>query len=632
VRALDRDGALVLTDGSVVRALELTPLPAVVATAPEGDALTDGLAALLDEMPLGETLQWYVESAPLAAADLLVESPLDPPIEPELLRRAELDRAALAAALPLPAGVRSATHLLVRSPAARRAASFGTGGGAGGNGHAAALARSLARVDALRAGLERLGLRSRLLDGPDVSRLLVQRVRGAAAPPGEPHAEVAGALDERAEARGAVAAAERLRTLFADVAVDFADDRRVAVGQQLEQAIAVAVLPGTAARGWIAALRPATRSHVLSVQVRRDAGGLQLSVGLAARERVPETGAAALAAAVDEIVRDAVAHAGAGVDRGEFVQRDLWPATLPIAGPGAVSHRVDARAAAAALPLFDERCGSLAGVPFGRVERGWVERLDPWDAVHRHTGVALAGGNEHERARAALPLLLRLAAQGSAVVALDLGAEGRLAAACAQLSDGATTLDAANPEDPGEFGALATALLLPAPPLLVLDAHAADDPLALAGRAAALLAVSAPPAYDDDPPAGGVLAIAGVERLLADARGRTWLRCTTASARRDGRCTILLAGSLTTLADAELLGVLPVRALLRHTPEEAERIGERLGLSSPEVAALARPPAYEHATPEQLRLSVLPPVLWLNGARGRAQVELLELPPEPAAA
>src|SRR5215218_1474076 len=254
VRALDRDGALVLTDGSVVRALELTPLPAVVATAPEGDALTDGLAALLDEMPLGETLQWYVESAPLAAADLLVESPLDPPIEPELLRRAELDRAALAAALPLPAGVRSATHLLVRSPAARRAASFGTGGGAGGNGHAAALARSLARVDALRAGLERLGLRSRLLDGPDVSRLLVQRVRGAAAPPGEPHAEVAGALDERAEARGAVAA-----------------------GQRLEQAIAVAVLPGTAARGWIAALRPATRSHVLSVQVRRDAGGLQLS-------------------------------------------------------------------------------------------------------------------------------------------------------------------------------------------------------------------------------------------------------------------------------------------------------------------------------------------------------------------
>jgi hypothetical protein len=358
---------------------------------------------------------------------------------------------------------------------------------------------------------------------------------------------------------------------------------------------------------------------VLSVHVRRDAAGLQVSVGLAARERVPESGAAALAGAVDEIVRDAVVHAGAGVDRGEFVQRDLWPATLPLARSGAVSHSVDARTAAAALPLFDERCGSPAGVPFARAERGWVERLDPWDAVHRHAGVAVAGGDEQARARAALPLLLRLGGQGSAVVALDLGAEGGLTAACAQLGTAAHTVDAG---DADALAALVRGPLPPAPPLLLLDGHAAPDPRELAGRASALLSLLAPPAFDDDVAARGVLVVAGVERLLYDAQGRDWLRRTTANARRDGCCTILLASSLTALAGAGLLGVLSARVLLWHEPEEAARIGERLGLTSPETAALALAPTQPGA---------VPPALWLNGARGRAQVELLELSPEAAA-
>lgn len=623
IRAIDRGGALTLNDGSIVRALELTPLGALAASSELGDDVLDGLADLLGELAPGEGLQWHVDSRPVERDELGEPLGGDPP--PPLARLATEDAERVRRQATDPATVERTVHAIVRhAPANGRGARLARAGAAPGplaSSHARLLEQSLERVERLRARLATLGLRPRLVDGPGMSGLLLRRLRGVAAPSAEPRVEVVGSFDARAEAQLGIAAAERLLTLLSDAPPDFEDERRVRLGGQLEQTIAVGAVPSAGVRDWLAPLLTARRPSVLSIHVRaREDGMLDLSAFQCVREPGPRPDPVRLATVVDGIVRDAMAASGVRMDRGEFVQQALWPATLPL-GLDVVegAHRVDVRVAAGALPLFADGCGSPSGVPFGRAPHGHVERLDPWDLAHRHAGVLVAGGSARERRETALALIARLAARGAAVVALD--AEGELGAACERLGDAARVVTA---RTPAELGDLATAPA--APPVLALDASDAEALLPLAGAAAALLAdgagvlrghLSGPAA-----PGAGALVLLGAERLLREPGGALWLRRAAACARRDGCCVVLLGVELAPFDAAELLGVLPVRVLLSHPPRTAAALGERLALAPAEARAFGREPGAPAGDPT---------ALWLNGDRGRAIVRILDLPPAEAA-
>lgn len=625
VRAIDRGGALTTTDGAIVRALELTPHSALAATSERGASVLDGVAALLGRLTPGEALQWYAESRPVAADEL------SPPFTQTAVLRPPLDRLAADDAVRVerlaaePAAIEQVTCVILRTPPAAtvRLARAGAAGGPFARAHTRALAHSLERAELLAAELAALGLRPRLLDGPGMSRLLLRRLRGLAPQGGTRRVEVVGALDARAEARRAIAAAERLLDLLRGFAVDRSDERRIGIGGQLEQVVAVAAPPEADARGWLAPLLDSSQSFALSVHVcAREDGMLDLGVYQSLREHGPAPDGVRLATAVDEIVRLAGTASGVRIDRGEFVQRTLWPATLPLGNdPGRASRRVDVALAANALPLFADRCGSPGGVPFARSAHGRVERLDPWDATHRHACVLIAGGSARERAQTAVPLVVRLAARGAAVTVLD--AEGELAATCAGLGDAARVLDASDAEGIAELGAEAGT----APPVIAVDARGAKALLPLAGTAAALLSAVGDPGgerHDDEQAGRGALVVVGAERLLGEPGGARWLSRAATAARRDGCCVVLVGIEIEPFDAAGLLDVAPVRIVLSHPPTAAAALGQRFGLAPAEVRAIVADRAA--ATDDT------PVALWLNGDRGRALVRMLDLPPMSSSA
>lgn len=556
---------MTLLDGSVMRAVELTPLGALAASPDVAERALGHVTDLLGELAPGELLQWYVESRPVELHD-----PWAPDADP--------------------VAVEQRTHLLLRCEPGRRAVARLARAGASpfAAAHERSLERSLERIDALALHLHRAGLRPRLLDGAEMSRLLLRRLRGSAAPAVEPRVEVVGAFDARAEARRGVAAAERLLELLGQVEIDFGDDRVVKVGGQLEQAIAVGGTPGAAARDWLAPLVTIGERFAFSIHARaREDGHVDLSACQSVCEPGPRPDGIRLAGAVDGILREALAANGVRVDRGEFVQRALWPATLPLAiAPVTPVHRVDASVAAAALPLLGDRCGSPSGVPFALASDGSIERLDPWDLAHRHAGMIVAGGSPRERAEVAVVVAARLSAGGAAVVVLD--AEGELTRLCGErLGDAATVVAATTP------GALApVADLAGAGSVVAIGAAQAERLLPLAGAATALLA-AAPGVLREDPsepapPGAGALVVAGADRLLREPGGALWLRRTLARARRDGCCAILLSAEAAPFEAAHTFPLLPVRVLLGQPPDGT--------------------------------------ALWRNGDRGRALVQILDLP------
>jgi hypothetical protein len=604
LRGIDRGGATTTGDG-VVRVLELTPLPQLASGPDELAPVLGGIAALLGELEPGELLQWYVDARPVPVEELLdaPAAPAERAPHEALAQLASADARRLGSVLAEPAALERTAHLVVR-PAARGVGAF---------------ERSLERAEAFRAALEQAGLRARLLDGPAVSRLILRRL--AAHPPGRglPRAEVVDATARRADRRRAAVAAARLLDGVRETAIDFADARHVRIGADVEQTLSVDGLPHGEAFDWLAALRPAALPSALSVHVRAAARGeLRIAAYLTIRAPDSPHDAVALATVVDDVVREAAAG-GVRVNRGEFLQRTLWTSTLPLAIDAAhVEHPADAATIAAASPIADAGCGSPSGVPFARGAHGRLERLDPWDVAHDEAGVLVAGGDAAARAQALLPLLVRLAARGTVVAVLD--GEHALADAEALLGEAVERVEAGDPLD-----------LLTRPPadgparLLIVDPAPEARLLPLAGATVALLHERAGALGgdldDDAPPALGALVVTGAERLLADPGGGAWLRLVAAGARRRGCATILLADSAiaVAVAEAELLELLPVRVLLAHGPTAAGDVASLFGLVPREARMLAGAP---DAPAERA-----PSALWLNGARGRAYVRLLDLLP-----
>jgi hypothetical protein len=325
VVALDRTGVLVTGEGALVRFVEVTPRNPRVMGTDEQQRVGEGFAAMAGRLRPGQSLQFYVEAAPVLLGDVLdvtrdeVTRSLErqPPERAVALRRlAEAHEQSLMAHASQQAAVRFRTYVVIpylppapvtkvdwealrprsrrrlpRAPLTR-----------GLEDHQRALRESLVHTDNIISDLEALELSAQLLAGPEVAELLFRRFNPSSVGTGYlPRLEVLGALDELGDAQTAAAAAQRLREQIAASPVDLDDSRFIKVEQDLERVLYVSSIPDFTEFGWLLQAMEIDRPFALSVHVhaldrrleRRRARNRRrrlhgVNEGVRARRKVPD--------------------------------------------------------------------------------------------------------------------------------------------------------------------------------------------------------------------------------------------------------------------------------------------------------------------------------------------------------
>jgi hypothetical protein len=247
IEAIDREGLVVTRDGALVRVLRAAPKNPLVMGPAEREHIGRAFGQLTSRLRAGQSMQFYVEAAPVRLDDLLAQSHgeasrawsalTDAPHRAAALRRLHdamresLERhcgeqaavdVAYYAVIPYIADQRTRVDWRQLLPGRRRRLAT------------AALERSLAShrriareslqlTDAIRGDLEALDLSTHLLSGPEVLDLFWRRFNPTTADrtperrPGarEDRLEIVGALDAAADARSAARAAHALREAIA---------------------------------------------------------------------------------------------------------------------------------------------------------------------------------------------------------------------------------------------------------------------------------------------------------------------------------------------------------------------------------------------------------------------------------
>ncbi|MEA2139881.1 MAG: hypothetical protein QOG56_3031, partial [Solirubrobacteraceae bacterium] len=291
VVALDRSGVLVTGEGALVRYVEVTPRNPRVMGSEEQRRVGEGFAAMVGRLRPGQSLQFYVEAAPVLLADVLkvtreeVGRALErqhPERAGALRRLAEAHEQSLVAHASEQAAMRFRTYVVVPYLATR--------GGAkvdwealrprsrrrlprapltrGFDEHQRCVRASLVHTDNIISDLEALELSAQLLAGPEVAELLFRRFNPSSVGTGYlPRLQVLGALDELGDARTAAAAAHSLREQIAASPVDLDDSRFIRVEQDLERVLYVSSIPDFTEFGWLLQAMEIDRPFALSVHV-----------------------------------------------------------------------------------------------------------------------------------------------------------------------------------------------------------------------------------------------------------------------------------------------------------------------------------------------------------------------------
>jgi hypothetical protein len=300
VEAIDREGLLVTSEGALVRYLRVTPKNPLVMSQGERERVGHALGQLAGRLAAGQSLQFYVEAAPVRLESLLEHSQAAAehavsalPAEHEdcgrALRRLHgALRESLERHSDAQAAVDVAYYVVVpylpdqqvkldwsqllptrrrRLPGASLERSLES--------HRRVARESLHFTDWIRGDLEALDLSTHMLSGPEVLDLLWRRFNPTAADrtperrPGaqETRLEVVGELDAKADAREAARAALSLRELIAGSAIDCADQRHLRVDRDLEQVLYVATLPDATEFGWLMDAMQVQRPFTLTVHV-----------------------------------------------------------------------------------------------------------------------------------------------------------------------------------------------------------------------------------------------------------------------------------------------------------------------------------------------------------------------------
>jgi hypothetical protein len=299
IEAIDREGLVVTREGALVRVLRAAPKNPLVMGPAEREQIGRAFGQLTSRLRAGQSMQFYVEAAPVRLDDLLAQSHgeasrawsalIDAPDRAAALRRLHdamresLERhcgeqaavdVAYYAVVPYVPDQRTRVDWRQLLPGRRRRLPT------------AALERSLAShrriareslqlTDAIRGDLEALDLSTHLLSGPEVLDLFWRRFNPTTADrtperrPGarEDRLETVGALDATGDARSAARAADALREAIATSGIDWPDQRHLRVDRDLEQALYVATLPDATEFGWLLDAMQVPRPFTLSVHV-----------------------------------------------------------------------------------------------------------------------------------------------------------------------------------------------------------------------------------------------------------------------------------------------------------------------------------------------------------------------------
>src|SRR3954454_12616018 len=300
VEAIDREGLLVTSEGALVRYLRVTPKNPLVMSDGEREQVGHAFGQLVGRLTAGQSLQFYVEAAPVRLAALLEDSRAEAERAVRALRndnegRADALRrlhAALCESLERHADAEAAVDVAYyvvvpylpdqrasldwsQLVPARRRRMAGASLERSLESHRRVARESLHLADGIRGDLEALDLSTHMLSGPEVLDLLWRRFNPTAADrtperrPGarETRLEVIGALDTLADAGEAARAALALRELVAGSAIDCADQRHLRVDRDLEQALYVATLPDATEFGWLLDAMQVQRPFTLSVHI-----------------------------------------------------------------------------------------------------------------------------------------------------------------------------------------------------------------------------------------------------------------------------------------------------------------------------------------------------------------------------
>jgi len=304
IEALDRSGVLVTSEGALVRYLRAAPKNPLVMSDSERTQVSHAFGQLVARIPAAQSLQFYVEAAPVKLDALLEHSrreahrgqaALEASAERELAERAQALRrlhAALEQSLEVHSDEQAAVEVgyyvvvpflpdqglrvdwrsllpgrRARLPSAPLARALES--------HRRVLRESLRLTDSIRADLEALDLSTRLLSGPEVADLLWRRFNPTTAdrtPERRPAAqqsrlEVLGELDAARDAREAAQAARSLRGLLAASAHTADGQRQLRIDRDLEQTIYVATPPDATYFGWLLEAMEVSRPFTLSVHV-----------------------------------------------------------------------------------------------------------------------------------------------------------------------------------------------------------------------------------------------------------------------------------------------------------------------------------------------------------------------------
>jgi hypothetical protein len=291
VAALDRNGVLVTGEGALVRYVEVTPRNPKVMGSDEQERVRESFAAMAGRLRPGQSLQFYVEAAPVRLRDVLdaahqeVERALvaEPTDRARALRGlAEAHEQSLVAHASEQAAVRFRAYAVVpyvpvtiaktvdwdalrprsrrslpRAPLTR-----------GLEDHQRVVRESLVHTDNIISDLEAVELSARRLNGSEVAELLFRRFNPSSTSTGYlPSLEILGELDELGDARSAAAAAKQLREQIAASPVDLDDSRFIRVEQDLERVLYVSSVPDFTEFGWLLQAMEIDRPFALTVYV-----------------------------------------------------------------------------------------------------------------------------------------------------------------------------------------------------------------------------------------------------------------------------------------------------------------------------------------------------------------------------
>ena len=221
------------------------------------------------------------------------------------------------------------------------------------------------------------------------------------------------------------------------------------------------------------------------------------------QEPGPDADPEALRELCQATAREVTMACDARIQHGLFAQARLWQSTLPLGHDVAQRRRkYISRNVGDTFPLCGTSCGSPDGIPLGYALPGrTLERLDPFDPIHRNRLLIVNGITGAGKTMAAILLLIRAMAQGATGFIIDRAGHFNFlsslipGAASLEIGADAHAINSWDVKDPAQVSAEKIDYLLALHALLLGEHHAGRDSYGLTDLEANLLGLAIAEVY-----------------------------------------------------------------------------------------------------------------------------------------